>query len=73
MGASEKREELVSFLFSFLKNEKGVVSFYFLKVKMSEDTRSARRYCNTGATSSRGDTQAYQAQDRGLNKSLKLM
>ena len=55
------------------KKEKDVVSFYFLKVKMSEDTRSARRYCNTGATSSRGDTQACQAQDRGLNKSLKLM
>jgi len=36
MGASEKREELVSFLFSFLKNEKGVVSFSFLK---SEDVR----------------------------------
>ena len=31
-------------------------------------TRSARKYCKTGATLGRGGTQAYQAPSRGLNK-----
>ena len=46
---------------------------FFSLVKVSEDTRSAWRYCNTRATLGRGDTQAYQDQGRGLNNSLKLM
>ena len=48
--------------------------FLFLSlVKVSDDTRSAWRYCNTRATLGRGDKQAYQDQGRGLNNSLKLM
>ena len=34
------------------------------------DTRSSRRYCNTGATLGRGGVQARQSQGRGSNKRL---
>ena len=47
----------------------GSVSF----TGVTEVTRSARRYCNTGATLGRGGTQAYQALSRGLNNPLKLL
>jgi len=56
-------------LFYFFTN----LLFVFSFVKVSGDTRSAWRYCNTRATLGRGDTQAYQDQGRGLNNSLKLM
>ena len=40
---------------------------------VTEVTRSARKYCKTGATLDRGGTQAYQAPSRGLNNLLKLL
>ena len=47
--------------------------FFSLVADVTEVTRSARRYCNTGATLGRGGTQAYQALSRGLNNPLKLL
>ena len=42
-------------------------------MKVSKDTRSAWRYCNTKATLGRGGPQADQDPNHGSNKSLKLM
>ena len=47
--------------------------FYFSLMKVSEDTRSAWRYCNTRATLGQGAAQAPQDPSHGLNNSLKLM
>ena len=47
--------------------------FFFLVNGVTEVTRSARKYCKTGATLGRGGTQAYQAPSRGLNNPLKLL
>ena len=47
--------------------------FFFELDVVTEVTRSARRYCNTGATLGRGGTQAYQALSHGLNNPLKLL
>ena len=47
--------------------------FIFLVYGVTEVTRSARKYCKTGATLGRGGTQAYQAPSRGLNNPLKLL
>ena len=59
------------------KQEKGfflsIEIFFFWKMGVTEVTRSARRYCKTGATLGRGGTQAYQALSRGLNNPLKLL
>ena len=57
-------QHMYIFLFSKL--------FFFVDV-VTEVTRSARRYCNTGATLGRGGTQAYQALSHGLNNPLKLL
>ena len=56
-----------------IKSNKLFYFYFFKKVKMSEDTRSTWRYCNTRATLGQGDQQADQDQGHGLNKSLKLM
>ena len=40
---------------------------------VTEVTRSARKYCKTGATLGQGCTQAYKAPNRGLNNPLKLL
>ena len=50
-----------------------LIIFFSLVADVTEVTRSARRYCNTGATLGRGGTQAYQALSRGLNNPLKLL
>ena len=47
--------------------------FLFLNLKVSDDTRSAWRYCKTRATLGQGAAQAPQDLSRGLNNSLKLM
>ena len=40
---------------------------------VTEVTRSARKYCKTGATLGQGGTQAYLTPSRGLNNPLKLL
>ena len=47
--------------------------FFFLVDGVTEVTRSARKYCKTGATLGQGGMQAYQAPSRGLNNPLKLL
>ena len=47
--------------------------FFFLVNGVTEVTRSARKYCKTGATLGQGGMQAYQAPSRGLNNPLKLL
>ena len=47
--------------------------FFFCVRDVTEVTRSARKYCKTGATLGQGGTQAYQAPSRGLNNPLKLL
>ena len=61
-AAAKKENECVAvFLFCFLVSD------------VTEVTRSARKYCKTGATLGQGGTQAYQAPSRGLNNPLKLL
>ena len=63
-GASQRGIQIV-FFFDF---------FVFFSFHESVwDTRSARRYCKTGATLGRGAAQALQDPNHGLNNSLKLM
>ena len=50
-----------------------VFFFFFLVDGVTEVTRSARKYCKTGATLGQGGMQAYQAPSRGLNNPLKLL
>ena len=47
--------------------------FFVLVNDVTEVTRSARKYCKTGATLGQGGTQAYRAPSRGLNNPLKLL
>ena len=64
---TSEKQNLINYFYKVL------LFIIFSFVKVSGDTRSAWRYCNTRATLGRGDTQAYQDQGRGLNNSLKLM
>ena len=54
------RDVLTSFIFIYFDD-------------VTKVTRSARKYCKTGATLGQGDTQAHQAPSRGLNNLLKLL
>ena len=63
---------------NFLKKKRVATTFFSLfhfslKSGVTEVTRSARKYCKTGATLGQGGTQAYRTPGRGLNNPLKLL